>query len=132
MLVSFEDDGIKHYTPGHLEQVYVQARSSPYFHIMDGHEPYPSNRPFDPYARIQPGSKVKLSNAYVEQCLASAGQELEDQSEHAEFSGCIGVVIDCEEGQEHLLYEAKIFNVRWQPSGLRYGYTPLQIEVVNG
>lgn len=65
---------------------------------------------------IKPGDKVKMSEKF-KQVMHDNGC-----ADHVEeFGNCIGVV----ENPMFPGIDAPEFDVRWQPSGLRYGYNPL-------
>lgn len=72
---------------------------------------------------IKTGDKVKMSDAFKKALLENGGKEHID-----EFGDCIGVVEDLMDyNNDNEKDPNKIgpeFNVRWQPSKLRYGYLP--------
>jgi hypothetical protein len=71
---------------------------------------------------INKGDKVKMTEK-LKISLMSNGCE-----DHViEFGNCIGIVEDrCYPN----INEATEVNVRWQPSGLRYGYFPDELEKI--
>jgi len=72
---------------------------------------------------MKSGTKVRMTEAYKQQLIAS------DCAEHAEeFFNCVGIV----EGPiDYGTQQGPEVDVRWQPSGLRYGYHPDQLVEVN-
>lgn len=68
---------------------------------------------------MKPGDKVRLTEAYKQMLISN------DCADHVEeFGDCVGIV---EEPIENSWPE---FNVRWQPSQLRYGYHPDHLEFI--
>ena len=72
---------------------------------------------------IQTGEKVKMSEIFKEKLIKNGSKEHVD-----EFGDCIGIVEDYvnynNDGIKDINKIGPEFNVRWQPSKLRYGYLP--------
>ena len=67
------------------------------------------------------GTKVRMSQEYKNELKIHNPEHLE------EFGGCIGVVGE----RVHPNTNYPELDVRWQPSNLRYGYFPEQLEIVD-
>lgn len=72
---------------------------------------------------MKPGTKVRMTEAHKQALIANGC------ADHVEeFGDCIGLVED-PMGEEYGL-DWPEFNVRWQPSKLRYGYLPDDLEII--
>jgi hypothetical protein len=75
-----------------------------------------------PNYSLKAGDQVKMSPTLKANLIANGCQAHLD-----EFGDCVGIV-------EGLVFEDDPFaevNIRWEPSGLRYGYDPLMLEKVS-
>lgn len=86
---------------------------------------------------LKPGDRVRMSERLKDhlrlnhESLVSRGVIEADAVSHVdEFGGCVGVVEGpCDYGGGRLGPEV---DVRWEPSGLRYGYPPSLLDVARG
>lgn len=72
---------------------------------------------------IKTGDKVKMSDNFKKVLIENGCKEHID-----EFGDCIGIVCDLvnynNDNENDINKIGPEFNVRWQPSNLRYGYLP--------
>lgn len=71
---------------------------------------------------INTGSRVRMSRS-----LRTAMRWSGSRRHVREFGRCVGVVLDL---VDYGTQNGPEVNVRWEPSGLRYGYNPNDLELV--
>jgi hypothetical protein len=71
---------------------------------------------------MKTGDRVKMSEEFKK----TMNDNWQSRSHINEFGDCVGIV-------EDLVYEDGFgdeFNIRWETSGLRYGYSPDQLTII--
>lgn len=79
---------------------------------------------------MNPGTRVRLNAAFKARLLASDFRDdflgFSGRAHVGEFGDCVGVVLGPVVYDRGRTFEE--VDVRWEPSGLRYGYKPENLE----